>query len=55
MVNDFDHDEKNELFLHLDNATFTVVFDELLKYGVGSNLILINYKNKQIVLSDFIE
>lgn len=54
VVYDFDSDGSDEIFLNIDKMTFLVVFDELKRNNVNSRYILMDYKDGNLELQNFV-
>jgi hypothetical protein len=52
VVYDFDEDGRDEVYINIDNA-FTSVPEKWVKRGVTSRYLLLDYKNRQMVIKDY--
>jgi len=55
VVDDFDSDGKDEIFLNLDRNTFSVVLEGLKDKGVTSRYILVDFNMNEVELKNFIQ
>lgn len=55
VVDDFDSDGKDEIFLNLDRNTFSAVSEKLKEKGVTSRYILVDFNNSEVELKNFIQ
>jgi hypothetical protein len=53
VVDDFDSDGKDEIFLTLDRNTFSVVSQELKEKGVTSRYVLVDFNDNEVELNNF--